>query len=568
MGLTSAMFAGLSGLSVNSQAMDVTGNNVANVNTTAFKSERITFETEFYRTFSLGAAPNGSFGGTNPTQTGMGVRNSSISRSMIDGSPEPTGIPTNMAIQGSGFFVVETPRGENRYTRDGSFKLNSANELVNSAGDFVKGFAVDDSFNVIPGALENIEIPVGQMTIACATTEGSLAGNLNTAGELATTGSIWETQSLADTTGPLTMASDLIDLEDAAVPGTALFAHGQEIAFNGQKGGRALPETIVIVWDSAMGAPPADTDVVTTLGELADFMDESLGLQSYTPLVGPTAGIVLNGDKLEITGNIGVASELEFGTATFELDGSGEPFTFLQTVDANGESVYTSFLAYDSLGTRLNVNATLVFEESTLLGNTFRFFVESGADTDRDLAVGTGTLTFDNDGRLVGTTGTQLSIDRADTGAKSPLIFDMDYSSVTALAAVRSEMALTTQDGVPAGTLNEFGIGSDGTITGVFSNGLTVTISQVALATFVNTQGLVNDGGNKFNVGPNSGEPIISMPNQLGAGSIVGSAIELSNVDLSREFVQLIISSTGFTAASRIITMADRLMNELLASVR
>jgi flagellar hook protein FlgE len=561
------MFTGLTGLSVNSHALDVTGNNVANVNTVAFKSETVTFQTEFYRTFTLGGSPTDTFGGTNPSQAGMGVRVSSTSRNMTDGSPEPTGIATHMAIQGDGLFVLENPNGERRYTRDGSFKLNSYNFLVTANGDFVQGFAVDEDFNVIPGSLEAVEIPVGQMTIARATTEGALAGNLNTNGALGTTGSVWQTQSMNDTTGPLSMASNLVDLEDAATL-ASLFSHNDVIEFQGTKGGRQLEATSATVWDPGMGAPPADLVTVGTLQDLADLMREALGIHVYSPVTGPTPGITLNGDQLEITGDFGLENELDFGTGTFKTNGVGEPFTFSQTVNADGESVYTSFVAYDSLGTRLSINATIVFESSDLTGTVWRFFINSADDTDRDLDLGTGTLTFDNNGRLVTATGTQISLDRVDTGATSPLVFDMDFSAVTALAAVRSEMALTTQDGVAAGTLNEFGVAPDGTITGVFSNGLSTSIGQLALATFVNPQGLVNEGSNKFTIGPNSGEPIITTPQQLGAGSILGAALELSNVDLSREFVQLIVSSTGFTAASRVITTADRLLSELLATVR
>jgi flagellar hook protein FlgE len=372
---------------------------------------------------------------------------------------------------------------------------------------------------------------------------------------------------MKDLVDGLSLSSDLVNLTDAGT-GDPLFAHGQVIDFQGAKGGRQLAGAQATVWDTGMGAPPAGTETLSTLGDLADFMTAALGIQGYTVADGPDPGIVLNGDQLEITGNIGADNELDFGSGAFQVDGAGGPLDFTQVASADGESVFTSFLAYDSLGTRLNVSATAVFEQAALTGNTFRFFIESADDTDVDLVLGTGTLTFDNDGRLVSTTGTQISLDRQDTGATSPLVFDLDFSAVTALAAVRSEMALTSQNGVPAGTLTEFGISPDGTISGVFTNGLTTTIGQVALATFVNPQGLVSTGGNQFRVGPNSGEPIISAPNDLGAGSVVGAAVELSNVDLSREFVQLIISSTGYTAASRIISTADRLLNELLASSR
>ena len=108
-------------------------------------------------------------------------------------------------------------------------------------------------------------------------------------------------------------------------------------------------------------------------------------------------------------------------------------------------------------------------------------------------------------------------------------------------------------------------VSADGTITGTFSNGLTRTLGQVALATFTNPEGLVELGGSVYGTAPNSGEPLITTPLELGTGKIVGGALELSNVDLSQEFVNLILASTGYSAASRIITTTDQLMQQLLA---
>jgi flagellar hook protein FlgE len=111
-------------------------------------------------------------------------------------------------------------------------------------------------------------------------------------------------------------------------------------------------------------------------------------------------------------------------------------------------------------------------------------------------------------------------------------------------------------------------VGDDGTITGSFSNGLTRTLGRVAMATFSNPAGLVDKGGNQFVAGSNSGVPVIASPLTLGAGSIRSGALELSNVDLSEEFINLIISSTGFSAASRVISTSDQLLTELLNSSR
>src|SRR5947199_2894690 len=107
MALTSALFTGLSGLDVNQTRMNVVGNNIANVNTVAFKSSRALFKPQFYVTDAGGAAPSAAFGGTNPSQRGLGASVASIEKDFTTGSIETTGKPTDMAIETAGFFVVQ-----------------------------------------------------------------------------------------------------------------------------------------------------------------------------------------------------------------------------------------------------------------------------------------------------------------------------------------------------------------------------------------------------------------------------------------------------------------------------
>src|SRR5438128_1796301 len=159
MPLNSTLFTGLSGLDVNQTRLNVVGNNIANANTTAFKSSRALFKPQFYVTDEGGAPPSDDFGGANPSQRGLGAMVAAIEKNFDPGAIEPTGKPTDMAIEGDGFFIVKG--AEQRYTRDGTFSLNNRNELISNSGDFVQGFGVDDSGNVITGAPSNITIPLG-----------------------------------------------------------------------------------------------------------------------------------------------------------------------------------------------------------------------------------------------------------------------------------------------------------------------------------------------------------------------------------------------------------------------
>jgi flagellar hook protein FlgE len=139
---------------------------------------------------------------------------------------------------------------------------------------------------------------------------------------------------------------------------------------------------------------------------------------------------------------------------------------------------------------------------------------------------------------------------------------------MTSLTASDSQLVMTAQDGSPLGTLNSYSIGADGTITGAFSNGKTQSLGQIAIATFDNPNGLVDNGGNKFTEGPNSGLAVVAAPLTLGGGAIRSGALEASNVDISKEFINMILSSTGFSASSRVISTSDQLITELLNSAR
>jgi len=580
MASTTALFTGLSGLNAHARDLDVIGNNIANVNTTAFKSSRLMFQTQFSRTLSEGTEPSGFSGGTNPSQVGLGVSTAGVQRNLSQGSVSATGDQRDLAIEGEGYFVVD--RGEDRlFTRAGAFRQNENDELTTITGERLKGFGIDEDFNIQTGELVDVVIPVGSMTLAQATENVRFSGNLNAAGSVATQGASidlmgTETAGLSVIAGAtvpptppnvLEPASLLTEIEDPEEPGsgTPLFAAGQRIEVSGaEKGGKVLPDASL-----AVGA-------TTTVQELMDFLDEAMGLlgeaganpDGATPGVGldPATGVVT------VTGNTGTVNDLELEAGDVRLlDSSGafvrSPFVTSKTAAADGESVRTAFVAFDSLGNSVTSNLSMVLEGADATGTTWRWFAESADDSDLDLSVGTGQLTFDNFGQLSSGSPPSISIDREGTGAASPLTMSLEFGAqdgVTALADVESEIASPFQDGAPIGTLSGFSVGDDGVITGTFTNGLTRSLGQVALASFANPEGLVDEGNSLFGVGANSGDAVIGAPGQFGSGRIVSGALELSNVDLGQEFIDLILASTGYSASSRVIRTTDELMQQLL----
>jgi len=571
MGLTTSLYTGLTGLTSNSEGITVTGNNIANVNTTGFKYSRISFETQVSQNLGSASAPSAELGGTNPTQLGLGTRIAGIDRVFTNGSIQPTGVNTDVAVEGNGFFVVND-NGTQRYTRDGTFKLDRDHNLVTAKGARVQGYGIDDDFNIVTGPLVDINIPLGSLTVAEPTTSVSFSGNLNADGDVASLNSVTTSGPLfsdAGATTPATAGTALTSLFDSS--GTALFATSDVITLTGAtKGGATVPNRTFEVGTTTS----APDDSGTTLQDFLDFIDEVMGIDSTADA---GAGVAVNGaGEIVITGNTGTANDLQIDAGNVVVNQSTSPslpFTFSKTQDGDGESIRTTFVAYDSLGAEMVLDLTLVLESTTNAGSTWRFYAQSVDDTDLDRVVGTGTLDFDTNGQLISTSGGGINIDRDGTGATTPQTVTLDFGggglgAVSSLADTSSQIAAFSQDGSPIGTLEDFEVTEDGRIVGVFSNSILRDLGQIPLALFTNNLGLKEIAGNMFEATSNSGTATIVQAGTGGTGRTLGGALELSNVELSREFINLITFSTGYSASSRVLTTADRMVQELLAAVR
>ncbi len=582
----SAMFTGLSGLSSNSQRLDVIGNNIANVNSTAFKSSRIHFAPTFSRNFSLGTMPGATTGGTNPTQIGLGTTISGTQRSFANGAINPTGIATDLAIEGDGFFIVQ--QGNERfYTRAGAFERNSQNTLVTGSGGKVMGYPVDSQFNIQQGQLSEINIPIGSMTLAEATRNVALNGNLNAAGTIATTGSVHtsvpmyagpDTTTLTAMTGNenLVSGSNNLYLQNPTPQLAIESGDNTIITISGiEKGGKDLGTHTFGFMDDATATARGVDGHGSTMADFTAFLEGVLGL-SDDAVDGHDLGgsISINGDgEIIINGNEGTVQDLRITDASISAtsdsgNGMANPFSFTKANEANGEAVRTSFVVYDSLGTPLTVDLSFVLQETGPgEGSTWKFFAESADHDGPGRIVGQGVVQFDSAGQLVSSSPPTMTITRGN-GAQSPFSFDMSFDSgadsVSALTDHQSNLSATSQDGSPIGTLSNFTIGNDGRVTGSFTNGLTRTLGQIAVAKFTNPEGLVDVGNNLFSEGVNSGNAVVTAAGDFGTGRVIGGALELSNVDLSQEFINMILASTGYSASSRVISTTNELIQQLL----
>ncbi len=593
MGSTSALLTGLSGLNANTRRLEVIGNNISNSSTTAFKSSRINFSTTLLRNFGLGSGPSGVNGGTNPFQVGLGVRVAGTQRDLNVGPINPTGRSTDMALDGEGYFIVDRG-GRQLYTRAGEFQLNSERQLTTLAGDRVQGYAVDQNFNIVEGQLTDLTIPLGALSITRATSNVFFQGNLLAdVDNIATQGDefVFNDTFLDQATGtPIAGAAALIDnLQDpSAAPGTPLFPSGgsvpYEFTLSGvMKGGRTLPDATLTI------------DATTTMNDFVTFVNNALGIdETETNPMAPPATMGASYDaatgQLSIFGNLGEDNQLNFDNSTFGiLDSTGATVStdysaLTQNAVADGESASTRFTVYDSLGNPLDVVLTMTLTSATTNGPTnWRYIVETPENADAtsailppDLVVGAGTIDFDANGQIVTTAPVNVNIQRDNLGSEDPLNFNLNFASdrgnLTALMDAQDDadslLASNEQDGIPFGVLDNFNVGKNGIITGAFTNGLTRTIGQVAVANFTNPGGLVETGDSLFSVGSNSGTPIITTAGQFGTGSIIERALEGSNVDLANEFTNMILTTTGYSASSRVITTSDQLLQQLTNLIR
>jgi len=402
----------LSGLTASGNALNVISNNLANLNTVGYKDQQANFQDLFYQTL-------GTTGAGNPIQMGAGTEIGSVSANFNNGNLETTGVPSDVAITGGGFFVTQDGSGALRFTRAGNFSVNAQGQLVTSDGQNVMGYP-------------------------------ATAGVVNP---------------------------------------------GQGIA-------------PLVLGQGQISAPSATTT-----------------MQQET--------------------------NLDAGAAV-------------------GDSYSTPLTVYDSLGN----SHVLTFQYTKTGTNAWGYQITlPAADTGGaggPTVVASGNLTFDSSGNLTAPAGniTGINVAGLADGAGAMNItwnlYDSSGAPTLTQVASKSTTASTSQNGYASGTLQSYIISADGTIQGSFSNGQVQAIGQIALASFANNSGLQAIGGNSYQPTLASGQPVIGTPGAGGRGTLTGGALELSNVDISTEFTQLIVTQRGFEANARVVTTFDSISSETI----
>jgi len=556
-----ALFSGVSGLNQNVIRLDVIGNNIANVNTVGFKNARVSFGDAFSQTLRGGTVARSNRGGVNPIQVGSGVRVHAISSVFSQGNIQTTGGNTDLAIQGDGFFIINNGE-ENFYTRAGTFAIDALGRLVQSGtGYIVQGYQYDSEDDSFDAALGSLTIPYDKTVPATATETISMQGNLPLDSEALA--SILETASLTDPGGDAVTEAELVtDLRQSGNPTVQLLQVGDLVTVDGQIGGETVGGTL----------PPITA--TTTVGELLDEIETSLGL--------PADSVVISDGKLQITGDGALGASGQIGSVNISAssgDGTvarsdfGAAMGLVSLQDArDAQDFILESLIYDSLGEAHTRRTTFTRNTGEL---SWSWSTTIDGETSSILQGGSGTVNYFSNGTLASFNyddGVSALAFDPGTGATSPQSISIDPGNLgdagglTLLAGTGTMEA--KQDGFPVGNFVDFAIDGSGRIFSVFTNGETEIVGDVALARFNNPTALVKDGDNLYTISSNSGEPSIRRVAEAAGSSVIVGAIEQSNVDLAREFSEMIITQRAFQANSRVIQTSSDILAELMQLTR
>lgn len=460
-----SLFAGVSGMQNHQTRMDVIGNNVSNVNTTGFKRGRVNFQDMISQQLSGAAKPTAEVGGINPKEVGLGVTTASIDTIFTQGNLQSTGVSTDIAIQGNGFFVLKNGE-ETFYTRAGTFGVDQNGTLVNPANGLrVQGYMAQElngEMVINPaGYTEDLVIPIGSKDPAKATQNVNFACNLN---------------------------KNTPEIQEGA--------NESEVA-------KGTWSTEFKIYDTFGNEHNLNVSFARVVGTPNQWQ--------ATVLIDPEA-----------------AEETQTRVGLNGTDGLEN--TFFVNFDNNG----TLLSVTDSAG---NVSA----EEGNILLQTS--FTVPGTTPGADGEPTRQTLNIN-----LGQIGSQVN-------------------TITQYASASSTKAFY-QDGYTMGYLDNFKIDNSGIITGVYSNGTNRVLGQIAMASFTNQGGLEKAGDNTYVQSNNSGLANINVAGVAGKGSLLSGALEMSNVDLTEQFTDMIVTQRGFQASSKTIQTSDTLLETVLSLKR
>lgn len=560
-----SLYSGVAGLKTHQIRMDVIGNNIANVNTTAYKSSSMTFSELMSQTTQKASGANATtgVGGTNAKQIGLGVKAGAINTAITtQGSAQSTGNPFDIMITGDNFFVVSNG-SENFFTRDGSFYVDGAGNLaMTSTGYNVMGWGVDKTTgNIKQDTVTALRImSSANMTYPPeATTKANISGILD--------------QNDKDVTSANGKTVNLNFFDARGYSYTAKFTFKQS---GGDKTNEYSLELNKILDSTGKeidisGITFGEQNLEQTLSSKLSLNTDSYKWDDATKTLQTTAtppetvaaldkifkngALITDKDKAEE-----VQKNLDAIAKAYGYEGSTDEFLKLYTTGKAGQVTVQKMLENMSQNmTGDDILPKAKNEELTMTGRKF-----DGAK-----------VVFDKD------SGKLQSINNSTTNLSTTLNFPASMGNFSNITIDLSECTNydnkgTSTVGATSGDLDGLGTGrrlgdmigvsiqKDGMIYASYDNGMTKLLGQIATAAFANASGLEKEGDNLYSATLNSGEfDGIGVDITAGGGYMSTGQLEMSNVDLSSEFTEMITTQRGFQANSRIITVSDTLLEEL-----
>ena len=571
-----SMYSGVAGLKTHQTKMDVIGNNIANVNTVAYKSQSVTFSELMYQTTQSASGPNATTGtgGVNARQIGLGVKSGAINTNISSqGASQTTNNPFDIMITGDAFFVVSNGQ-ENFFTRDGSFYVDGGGNLaMTSNGYNVMGWGVDpETMDIKQDTVQPLRImaPENLTYPPEATSKAYLSGiidkndtnvtsssgknvNLQVYDDLGYSYTVRFNLKASDTEGQYGLTVSAILDENNEPIDISKLNFGDSVKNLDRKATATLGEG----YTYAGGEITTPDNYKFTISAAALGLDDTKtppALKAEADLGNDAETIKKNREVLAAA--YGVSSIEELGKKVIKgekkNDGSIPTATVLEAILKPGDTKTKLGLAEDIDLKKINYDAETI--QGIIVAYDPTTGVFSGVNGNAD--------TFNlNLSRLI-TTDDKSKFKDVEVDMTTTTMYNNSGSSTIA-ATSGDKDGLGT--GRKLGEMSGISIQQNGMIYASYDNGQTKLLGQIAVAEFANASGLEKQGDNLYSATLNSGEfDGIGVDITAGGGYMNTGVLEMSNVDLSAEFTEMITTQRGFQANSRIITVSDTLLEELV----
>ena len=525
-----SMYSGVAGMKAHQTRMDVIGNNIANVNTYGYKSSRATFRDMYYQNIRNAAEGTATRGGISPSAIGYGSAIGSVDLMMTQSSFTSTGNPLDAAISGEGFFQVMDNDGNIFYTKAGMLDIDSNGNLIDTNGYFVLGTSGDPlgkspASEVIRFSIPNVSPGASSISKTINGTDFTISASNNT-----TEGNVsFSFVALSN----LPAGQDV----NALINGSTITIQlNSNTTFTSIGDLQSKVNTAITTANGGVAHPAGDFKF-TTSNNFANLTGAEICGTNYGYNKGSVtvpSGLFGGVSPVEVSDQFTGDGTVSY-SYTHNTGVTPPTFTLTATVTGTGAGTYSCILTEAN-----SVSGSAVLKK------------DGTSSTDyMTLKIPTwATLTGTPWPSPEPTTGIAVASEPSDELGLSSVKFVLEKGTLGGEQTVKD--------------LTGIAIGADGTI--IASHGVLgeLTIGRIELATFDNPRGLQQSGSSYYAKTPNSGEPSLTAPGENGSGALVNSALEMSNVDLSQEFSDMITTQRGFQANSRMITVSDTMLEELI----